>query len=121
MAPGTVNWVQNVSIATLQRSEQIQLGQVLVILASEVPAEHVQHVDVLCRTFQRLVLQSMNDPANDVKELLLDALFSGDAATFKACQIVSRLHSIVAKCSLQPLDNIQEPCSVEVQIYREVQ
>ena len=46
-------------------------------------------MDVLCRTFERLVLQSVNDPANDIEELLLDALLCSDATAVEACQIVS--------------------------------
>ena len=92
----------------------------LVIFSSEVPAQHIKHVHIVFRTCELLVLQSVDNSADDFEKLLLDAFFCRDSTTFQAFQIVSHLDSVISQSALKPLNHIKEPRSVIAQIHSKV-
>ena len=64
-----------------------------------VPAECIYQMDalILIIIYFPLMLQDMKDPANDLEELLLNALLSGGTTSFQTSKIVSRLHPVASK------------------------
>jgi len=58
--------------------------------------------------------------AQDLEELVANALFSDLTTAFSSCQVMSLLHSVVAKCTLKPLDQIEDSCLIIAKVNSEV-
>ena len=63
----------------------------------------------------------MQDPVDYLKELALNVLFSENATAFKACQVMSRMHSVVPERALKPLDKVKCALLVKAEIHRKIE
>lgn len=80
------------------------------VLSREVPAQSVNQVyELRSVTLKRLfMLQDLDDVFQDLEELITNAFFSDLATAFSTCQVVRLLHSVVAKCTLEPLNQVKD-------------
>ena len=62
------------------------------------------------------MFQNVDDTSNNLEELLLDVCLSSDSTALQVIQIVSLLHSVVAKCALEPLDQVKDTSRVIAQV-----
>ena len=67
------------------------------------------------------MLQDLDDIFQDLEELLTNALFSDLTTAFSTCKVVCLLHSVVAKGTLEPLNQVKDSCFVVAQVDREIE